>query len=55
MKMNGQAGGKDRQVKIDPGKISQTERDTEQIEFVHTEIIRLRPVMSRAETIPGKQ
>src|SRR5262249_49459142 len=39
MKMNGQAGGKNREIQIDPGKCGKTERDSEQIESFHKRTI----------------
>lgn len=39
MKMNGQAGREDSEVKIDSGKSGQAKRNAEKIEFSHREII----------------
>ena len=48
MEMNGEAGGKNRQVKIDTGEASQAQGDCKQIQFFHGEIIGMGARLSRA-------
>ena len=40
VKMDGQSGDKNRQVKVDAGETSQAERDGKKVEFLHGAIIR---------------
>ena len=42
MEMNGEAGGKDRQVKINAGEAGQAERDGKKVKLFHVPIIRPR-------------
>jgi len=42
MEMNGEAGGENRQVKINAGEASEAEGDTEKVELFHDEIMRQR-------------
>src|SRR5213592_4851813 len=48
MKVNGQPGNEDRQVKIDPRKRGKTEGDSKQIKPLHGENIRGGDLLSRA-------
>src|SRR4029077_18356778 len=48
VKMDSQAGGENRQVKIDPRKCGETERDGEQIQSLHGKNIGRNKSMSRA-------
>jgi hypothetical protein len=47
--MNGEAGGENREVKINSREASQTERHAEKVEFSHAKIIYPRKIMSRAD------
>ena len=42
MEMNGEAGGENRQIKINAGEASEAEGDTEKVELFHDEIMRQR-------------
>ena len=48
MEMNGEAGGENRQVKIDAGEASEAESDGKQVQFFHGEIIGMGARLSRA-------
>jgi seryl-tRNA synthetase len=49
VEMNGQAGGENGEVKIDPGEAGQPERHTEKMQFFHIEIIGARDSLSRPD------
>ena len=42
VEMNGETGGKNRQVKINAGETSEAEGDTEKVKLFHDEIMRQR-------------
>ena len=45
--VNGETGDEDRQVEIDSGEAGQTERDTEEVKPIHSQIMRSRAAKSR--------
>ena len=47
VQMNGEPGDKNCQVKIDPGEAGQAERDAEELEVVHREIMGASAAKSR--------
>ena len=47
MLVDGEAGNENRQVQIDAGEAGQAERDAEELEVVHGEIMRARGGKSR--------
>src|SRR5436190_1989375 len=54
VKMDSQAGGENGQVKVDPRKRGETQRDGKQIEFFHGGNIRANESMSRGSLTSGQ-
>ena len=54
MKMDSEAGGENRQVKIDPRKCGETERNGKQIQSLHRKNIGRNKSMSRASLVWNK-